>query len=74
MSTQTMPSVLQNADLAAAYQKTFDALGRAYWDASDIPNKDLIHGTQEAIGDIITAFDEEDLAHNTALFLELRPR
>lgn len=74
MSTQTPPPVLQNPDLAAAYQEAFDALGRAYWEASDIPNKDLIHGTQEAIGDIITAFDEEDLAHNTALFLELTPK
>ncbi len=74
MSSMTIPPVLQNPDLGDAYQDTFDALGRAYWDASDIASKDLVHGTQEAIGHIITAIDEHDLAHNTELFLELTPK
>jgi hypothetical protein len=74
MSSKTIPSLLQNPDLAAAYQDTFDALGRAYWDASDIASKDLIHGTQEAIAKIITAIDEQDLASNTALLIKLTPK
>jgi hypothetical protein len=65
---------LQNPDPAAAYQETYDALGQAYWDATDIDSKDRIHGAMEAIGDIITAYDEEDLANNTALFLQLQPK
>lgn len=73
MSTD-VPSVLQNPDPGAAYQAAFDALGRAYWDASDIQSKDLIHGTQQAIGDIITALDEQQLATNTALFIQLTPK
>ncbi len=74
MSSTSTPPNLKNPDVAAAYQDVYDELGRAYWEASDVPTKDLIHGTQEAIGDIITAYDEEDLANNTALFLKLTPK
>jgi hypothetical protein len=71
MSSPTNVSALQNPDLAAAYKTVFDILGRAYWEASDINSKDLIHGAQEALGEIITALDEEDLANNTAALIEL---
>jgi hypothetical protein len=74
MSSSPLPPALKNPDLAATYQATYDALGRAYWDASDIPSKDLVHGVQEAIGEIITALDEQDLANNTALFIQLNPK
>ena len=74
MSSMTIPPVLQNPDLGDTYQETYDAIGRAYWDASDVASKDLIHGTQEAMAKIITAIDEDDLAHNTTLFMELRPK
>jgi hypothetical protein len=73
MST-TAPSILQNPDAAATYQAVYDALGRAYWEASDINSKDLIHGSQEAIGEIITALDEQDIASNTNVFLQLQPK
>jgi len=73
MST-TSPSILQNPDAAAAYQNVYDALGRAYWEASDINSKDLVYGAQEAIGEILTALDEQDLANNTNLFIQLRPK
>jgi hypothetical protein len=63
-----------NPDLAAAYQQAYDALGTAYWDASDIASKDLLHGTQEAIGDIITALDEDAIAGNTAAFTALNAK
>ncbi len=65
---------LANQDPAAAYEDVYDALSKAYWDATDIDSKDRIHGTMEAIADIITAYDEQDLANNTALFLQLQPK
>ena len=64
----------QNPDPADAYESLFDALGKAYWDATTIENKDLLHGTQEAVGDIITACDEQDLTTNTQLFIQLTPK
>ena len=67
MSTAPLP----NPDPAAAYEDVYEALSQAYWDATDIDSKDRIHGSMEAISDIITAYDEDDLANNTALFLQL---
>lgn len=65
------PQVLQNPDPGVAFQTLYDALGRAYWDASDVPSKDLIHGAQEAVGEIITAIDKQQLADNTAIYAQL---
>lgn len=73
MSSAASP-VLQNPDPGATYQAAYDALGRAYWDASDLQTKDLIYGAQQAIGDILTAIDEQQLATNTALFNQLTPK
>ncbi len=72
--SDTPPSILQNPDTAASYQAVFDALGRAYWEAPDINSKDLIHGAQEAVGEIITALDEQGIADNTTLFIQLQPK
>ena len=68
------PPVLQNPDPATTYQQAYDALGTAYWHASDMASKDQIHGAMEALADIITALDEQDLATNTALFIQLTPK
>ncbi len=73
MSTPASP-ILQNPDPGATYQAAYDALGRAYWDASDMQSKDRIYGAQQAIGDIVTAFDEQQLATNTELFTQLTPK
>jgi len=73
MST-TPPPNLQNPDVAVSYQNVYDALGKAYWEASDIPSKDQIYGTQEAIGDIITQLDEQGIAQNTNMFVQLQPK
>lgn len=73
MSAAASP-LLQNPDPGATYQAAYDALGRAYWDASDIQSKDLVYGAQQAIGDILTAIDEQQLATNTALFIQLTPK
>jgi hypothetical protein len=70
----TPPPILQNPDAAATYQAVYDALGRAYWEASDINSKDLIYGAQEAIGEIITALNAQGLASNTNLFIQLQPQ
>jgi hypothetical protein len=73
MST-TLPPILQNPDTAASYQAVYDALGRAYWEASDINSKDLVYGAQEAIGDILTQLDEQELASNSNFFIQLQPK
>ncbi len=65
---------LQNQDPGAAYQATYDALGKAYWEASDIDSKDRIYGAQQATGDILTAINQQQLAQNTALFIQLTPK
>ena len=67
-------AVLQNPDPGASYQAAYDALGEAYWVASDIHSKDLIYGAQQAIGDILTALNEQQLATNTELFIQLTPK
>ena len=67
-----VPPVLTNPSSVQAYQDLYDALGRAYWDASDINSKDTIQGAREAVYDIITQLDESDLATNTAKFLALK--
>lgn len=74
MSTSLTPPIAQPADLADAYQHLYDQLGKAYWHATDIDSKDLIHGTQMAIGDLLTALDEDELAGNTAQFTALLPK
>jgi methyl-accepting chemotaxis protein len=63
--------VLQNPDPHDAYQAVFDALDRAYWDASDIDSKDLIHSVQGEVGSILTAMNQQQLADNTALFTQI---
>jgi hypothetical protein len=73
MSTTPSP-ILQNPDAAATYQAVYDALGSAYWEASDINSKDLVYGAQQAIGEIITALDAQDLASNTNVFIQLQPK
>jgi hypothetical protein len=73
MSSTQQPN-LQNPDLAASYQAVYDALGKAYWEASDINSKDLIYGAQEAIGEIITKLDEQGIADNTSSFVQLQTR
>ncbi len=73
MSTPASP-ILQNPDPGATYQAAYDALGKAYWEASDINSKDLVYGAQQAIGEIIRAINEQQLTTNTALFIELTPK
>jgi hypothetical protein len=62
-----------NPDPAIAYQALYDALGKAYWDASTLEDKDLVHGAQEAIYNILTQIDQQDLENNTELFQKLKP-
>ncbi len=73
MSDTQIPAALKNPDIGDAYQEAYDALGRAYWEATDIESKDLIYGAQEAIGEIITSLDEEELATNTQEFIRIKP-
>jgi hypothetical protein len=68
------PAPLADPDTIAAYRTLYDALGRAYWEASDINSKDIIQGARDAIYDILTDLNIAQLQANTALFLALIPR
>lgn len=72
-TASSVPPALANPDNVQAYQDLYDALGRAYWDASDINSKDTIQGVREAVYDIITGLDEAQLEANTAKFLIIVP-
>jgi hypothetical protein len=68
-----VPPMLTNPNSVQAYQELYEALGRAYWDATDIQSKDTVQGVREAVYDIITNLDEAQLDANTAKFLALVP-
>lgn len=74
MSTPVASPLLQNPDPHAAYQAVFDALGEAYWDASDINSKDLVYGAQQAVGSILSALNQQQLVANTQLLSQLTPK
>jgi hypothetical protein len=65
---------LQQVDLGAAYQQVYDLLGTMYWEASDLPAKDLIFGAREAVAEIIEQIDQADLRTNDQTFHVLGPK
>jgi len=65
------PSILPNPDPADAYRDRTDSLDDAYWEASDISAKDLVHGLQTQVGEILDAIVQQQLATNTAAFAAL---
>jgi hypothetical protein len=67
-------TILQSPYTRSAYQAAYDALGNAYWDASDVKSKDQVYKAQQEIGDILTALNEQQLAANTDLFNQLAPK
>ena len=68
------PPILKKPETIDDYQALYDALGRAYWEASDINSKDLVQGARESIYNIITDLDEAQLDANTTLFLAVEPK
>ena len=74
MSTNPLPANLQPRDLIASYQAILDALSDAYWQASDIPSKDLIYGVEQAIGDIITTLTTAQVENLTRQWIALTPK
>lgn len=70
----TTPTVLQQPDLAEAYEGVYDVLKSMYWEASTVDAKDEVHGVMEEVGDIIDQLVQEDLVKDTAAFLALQPR
>jgi hypothetical protein len=70
----TVPTALEQPDAIVTYQALYDILGRAYWEASDLPSKDTIQGARDAIYDILTDLNIAKLKANTALYLALIPR
>jgi hypothetical protein len=57
-----------------AYRDLYDALGRAYWEASDIKDKDTIQGIRDHIYEILTDLNIEKLQANTELFFALKSK
>ena len=74
MSTTPLPANLQPRDLIASYQAILDSLSKAYWEASDLPSKDLIYGVQQAISDIITTLTTAQVETLTKQFIALKPK
>ena len=72
-ATSTVPPAFSNPDNVQVYQALYDALGRAYWDASDMNSKDTIQGVREAVHNIVTNLNEAQLEANTAKFLAIVP-
>lgn len=64
----SLPPTLQTPDLADAYQELYDSLDDAYWHASDVSSKDLVHGVETEVGEILDAIVQQQLATNTSLF------
>jgi hypothetical protein len=65
--------VLAPSDPADAYQAVYDALGKAYWESSDLNMKDQIQGARDAVYNIITQIDEAELEANTNNFIGIMP-
>ena len=61
------------SDPVDAYQAVYDALGKAYWESSDLTMKDQVQGARDAVYDIITQIDEAELEANTANFVAIMP-
>ena len=74
MSTTPLPQNLQPRDLIASYQMILDALSKAYWEATDMPSKDLIYGVEQSIGDIITTLTTAQVENVTRQFIALKPK
>jgi hypothetical protein len=74
VSTTPLPPNLQPRDLIASYQAILDALSKAYWEASDLPSKDLIYGVQQSISDIITTLTTAQVENITKQFIALKPK
>jgi|SRR5215469_6905216 len=65
--------ILTNPSSVEAYQDLYNALGRAYWEASDIQAKDTVQGARDAIYDIIIQLNQAQLEANTARFIAIVP-
>lgn len=74
MATNPLPANLQPRDLIASYQAILDALSSAYWEASDMPSKDLIYGAEQSIQDIITTLTSSQVETLTKQFVALKPK
>jgi hypothetical protein len=74
VASNALPTILQNGSLIASYKQVLDLLSSAYWEASDMPSKDLIYGVEQSIGEIITALDTEQVASLTEQFVALKPK
>jgi hypothetical protein len=57
----------------AYYETLFNALGDAYWAASDLTAKDQIQGARDAVHQILTEINKAELEENTTQLINLSP-
>jgi hypothetical protein len=69
----TVPAPLLPADSKVYYQKLFEALGDAYWAASDLNAKDQIQGARDAVHQILTGITQAQLDQDTSELIKLGP-
>lgn len=69
----TLAQLTRN-DEVIMYQALYDALGRAYWDASSVDEKDQIQGARDMTYQIITDLDSAQLAENTEKYVALQAK
>ncbi|KAA6459733.1 hypothetical protein DYQ86_16615 [Acidobacteria bacterium AB60] len=74
MSANTLPAILQNGNLLDGYKQLLDSLSRAYWEAGDMASKDRIYGAQQAVSELITALDQDDVALLTQQYIAMKPQ
>jgi Xaa-Pro aminopeptidase len=69
----SVPAPPPSADPKTYYQQLFDALGEAYWAASDLDAKDQIQGARDAVHEILTAITQAQLDKDTTELVKLGP-
>lgn len=67
-------AILADPNTIDAYKSLFDALGNAYWKATDINTKDTIQAARDKIYEILTDLNVAKLEENTEQFSALKQK
>ncbi|QNI37556.1 hypothetical protein [Edaphobacter albus] len=67
-------AVLTDPNTINAYKSLYDALGNAYWKATDIDTKDTIQAARDNIYEILTDLNVAKLEENTEQFSALKQK
>ena len=67
-------TILADPNTIDAYKALYDALGNAYWKATDIHTKDTIQAERDKIYEILTDLNVAELEENTEQFTALKQK